>query len=45
VDRLLGGNAYWVSKLLHPLVAVAAMGQAEWPAARIKGARQPPAHG
>jgi hypothetical protein len=37
VDRLLIGDARWVSRLFHLLAGAAAMGQAEGLAARIKG--------
>ena len=37
MDRLLIGDARWVSRLFHLLAGTAAMGQAEGLAARIKG--------
>jgi hypothetical protein len=39
-DRLLPGDAHWVIQVLHLLVGLGAIGQAEGLAARIKG-RQP----
>ena len=39
-SRLLPGDAHWVIQVLHLLVGIAALGQAEGLAARIKG-RQP----
>lgn len=35
-DRLLVGNAHWVMQVLHLLIALGAMGQAEGLAARIR---------
>jgi hypothetical protein len=40
-DRLLIGDAHWVIKVLHLLIGIGAMGQAEGLAARIKSARMP----
>ena len=37
MDRLLIGDARWVSRLFHLLAGTAAMGQAEGLAATIKG--------
>jgi hypothetical protein len=39
-DRLLPGDAHWMIQVLHLLVGLGAIGQAEGLAARIKG-RQP----
>jgi len=38
-DRLLPGNAHWVIQVLHLLLGVGAIGQAEGLAARIKKAQ------
>jgi hypothetical protein len=38
-DRLLIGNAHWVIQILHLLVGLGAMGQAEGLAARIRHTR------
>ena len=40
-DRLLIGSAHWIIKLLHLLVALAALGLAERLAARAKESRTP----
>jgi hypothetical protein len=40
-DRLVLGDAHWIIKLLHLLVGLGAMGQAEGLAARIKEAQTP----
>jgi hypothetical protein len=38
-ERLLPGDAHWVIQVLHLLVGLGAIGQAEGLAARIKGRR------
>jgi hypothetical protein len=40
-DRLLPGDLHWTIKVLHLLVGLGAIGQAEALAARLKGQRDP----